>query len=109
MKNKNALLVSCTLITFVAIGNLIRLFWDISLSIGPLELPGWTGAIGFLLFGILAAWSFQELYALNHLIKFLNQQRKQELLQLPELPIEHIQNPIIEDLPHNIQQESNKI
>lgn len=63
MNDKISLFITTSLITFGAIGNLIRLYWNISASIGFCVLPGWTGAILFLGLGLLAAWSFRELAA----------------------------------------------
>jgi hypothetical protein len=60
MSDKTALLLSTSFITFAAIANLVRLFWDIPLSIGSVILPGWTGALFFLGLGLLSAWSFRE-------------------------------------------------
>jgi hypothetical protein len=61
MSNKTTLLLSSLFVVFVAIANLIRMLWDISLSIGPIYLPGWTGAIAYFLLGLLALWSFRSL------------------------------------------------
>jgi uncharacterized membrane protein len=61
MKEKTPLIIISCLIALVAIVNLARLLWNIPLCIGSFVLPGWTGAIAFLLFGLLAAWSFRAL------------------------------------------------
>lgn len=61
MKEKTPLIVIACLVTFAAIANLVRLLWDIPISIGSFFLPGWTGAIGFVLFGLLGAWAFRGL------------------------------------------------
>ena len=61
VKTRISLLLTTCLVTFVAIANLVRLFWNLSITIGPLALPGWTGAFFFLGLGLLAAWSFREI------------------------------------------------
>ncbi len=73
--NKTALLTCASLLTCGAIANLARLFWNIPLSIGSLYLPGWTGAIAFVLLGLLAAWSFREIYAFDRLVNLLYRQK----------------------------------
>lgn len=61
MKEKTPLIILSCLITFAAIANLVRLLWNIPISIGTITLPGWTGSIFFLVLGLLAAWSFRAL------------------------------------------------
>lgn len=61
MKEKTPLILIACLITFGAIANLVRLLWNIPVSIGTVTLPGWTGSIFFLVLGLLAAWSFRAL------------------------------------------------
>lgn len=64
MSDKATLTLMSLFITLGAIANLVRLFWDISFSIGTLVLPGWTGAIFFIGLGLLSAWSFRAIYGL---------------------------------------------
>lgn len=59
--DRPALLTATALITFLAITNLIRLFWNISIYIGSFHLPGWTGLLFFLGLGTLAIWAWKEL------------------------------------------------
>jgi hypothetical protein len=109
MKNKKtALLLSCLLIAFMAIANLIRLFWEIPLSMGHFQFPSWTGAIGFLAFGLLSCWSFKELYALDRLIKTLHQKKEAELPRPPLTSVEPTQNLEVEDLILDTPPELNK-
>ena len=61
MTNKTPLVLITLLVTLAALANLARFFWDISLSIGPVVLPGWTGGIFFIVLALLAAWSFKAL------------------------------------------------
>lgn len=61
MKEKTPLIIVSCLVAFIAIVNLVRLLWNIPICIGSFVLPGWTGAIAFLVFGLLAAWSFRAL------------------------------------------------
>ncbi len=61
MKEKAPLVVLTCLITFAAIANLVRLLWNIPISIGTFTLPGWTGSIFFIVLGLLSAWSFRAL------------------------------------------------
>lgn len=61
MKEKTPLIILAFLVTFGAIANLVRLIWNIPLCIGTFVLPGWTGAIFFIVLGLLAAWSFRAL------------------------------------------------
>lgn len=63
MKEKTPLVILVCLISFGALANLMRLFWDIPVTIGTFTLPGWTGAIFFLVLGLLAAWSFRALFS----------------------------------------------
>ncbi len=64
MSDKTTLMVTTLWVTFTAIANLVRLFWNIPVSIGSLILPGWTGALFFLALGLLSAWSFRALAGL---------------------------------------------
>ena len=59
---KFILLVSAFVITFQALANLIRFLWDIPVMIGEVYLPGWTGALLFILLGLLAALMFRAIY-----------------------------------------------
>jgi uncharacterized membrane protein len=61
MSDKATLILITLLVTFAAIANLVRLFWNIPVSIGSFILPGWTGAFFFLVLGLLSAWSFRAL------------------------------------------------
>lgn len=65
MSDKATLLLTILLVTFAAIANLVRLLWNISISIGTVVLPGWTGGIFFIGLGLLAAWSFRALGGLS--------------------------------------------
>lgn len=59
---ERAPLVLCVcFIALASIANLVRFLWDIPVMIGSLLLPGWTGAILFILLGLLAAWGFRAL------------------------------------------------
>ena len=64
MSDKAVLTLTTSLIALSAIANLVRLFWNIPISIGTFILPGWTGALFFIALGLLAAWSFRALGAL---------------------------------------------
>jgi len=59
--NKTPLYLMTLLVTFIAIVNLGRFFWDITITVDGIVLPGWTGAIAFVILGLLAAWSFKSL------------------------------------------------
>ena len=61
MSDKATLLLTTLCVTFGALANLVRLFWNIPVHIGTLTLPGWTGALFFVGFGLLAVWSFRAL------------------------------------------------
>lgn len=61
MKEKTPLILATFLITLMAIANLMRLLWNIPVTIGTFTLPGWTGSIFFLVLGLLSAWSFRSL------------------------------------------------
>lgn len=61
MNEKTPLIILTFLITFVAIANLVRLLWNIPMIIGSFYLAGWTGAIAYVILGLLAAWSFRAL------------------------------------------------
>lgn len=61
MTDKATLVLTTLFVTFAAVANLIRLLWDIPVSIGFFVLPGWTGAFFFLGLGLLATWSFRAL------------------------------------------------
>ncbi len=61
--DKTPLYLTTCLIAFVAIANLIRFFWNISITVGTFVLPGWTGGILFILLGLLTAWSFRSLWS----------------------------------------------
>lgn len=65
MSDKTVLFLTALFVAFSAVANLIRLLWDISICIGPLTFPGWTGGLGYLALGLLAAWSFRALAALS--------------------------------------------
>lgn len=64
MSDKATLMLTTLLVTFGAIANLVRLFWNISFSIGLIVFPGWTGAFFFLGLGLLSAWSFRAIAGL---------------------------------------------
>lgn len=61
MSDKTTLLLTTLLVTVGAIANLARFFWNISIVVGTLVLPGWTGALFFIALGLLATWSFRAL------------------------------------------------
>lgn len=65
MSDKNTLRLITLLVTFAALANLARFFWNVSVSIGTVVLPGWTGGIAYLLLGLLAAWSFRAIAGLS--------------------------------------------
>lgn len=67
MSDKATLFLTTLFVTFGAIANLVRLFWNIPVTIGSCFLPGWTGAIFFVGLGLLATWSFRALAALSSL------------------------------------------
>lgn len=64
MYDKTTLLLASFFVAFAALANLVRLIWDIPVSIGSLYLPGWTGGIAYFILGILSVWSFRALGAL---------------------------------------------
>lgn len=61
MSNKIIILITILFVAFVAIANLIRFFWNISVSIGLITLPGWTGAIFYIAFGLLTTFALKAL------------------------------------------------
>lgn len=62
--NKTPLYIITILISLVALANLARFFWNIPITLGSLlTLPAWTGAVAFIVLGLLAAWAFQALYS----------------------------------------------
>ena len=63
--DKTPFILISLLITIAAIGNLIRFLWNIPVTIGSVDLPGWTGAIIFVAFGLLAAWSFKAIWTIK--------------------------------------------
>ncbi len=65
MSDKNTLRLMTSFVTFAALANMVRFFWDIPVTIGRVFLPGWTGGIAYLVLGILAAWSFKAISALS--------------------------------------------
>lgn len=65
MSDKATLVLTSLLVTLAAIANLVRLFWNIPVSIGWFVLPGWSGALFFLILGLLSAWSFRALAGLS--------------------------------------------
>ena len=65
MSNQSIILTITLFITFAAIANLVRFFWDVSICIGSLILPGWTGGFAYLGFGLLSAFSFRALATLS--------------------------------------------
>lgn len=64
MTDKTTLIFLALFVTFAAMANLVRLFWNIPIYIGSLHLPGWTGALFYLGLALLATWSFRSLSAL---------------------------------------------
>lgn len=64
MSDKATLTLTALFITFGALANLVRFFWNISVTIGSFVLPGWTGALFYIGLGLLAAWSFRAVGAL---------------------------------------------
>ncbi len=56
---------SLFLVTFIialqAIANLIRFLWNIPVIVGSVVLPAWTGALFFIILGLLATWAFRTL------------------------------------------------
>jgi hypothetical protein len=61
MSDKTTLVLTTLLVTSLSITHLVRFFWNIPISLGPLTLPGWTGALFFLGFGLLSAWAFRAI------------------------------------------------
>lgn len=61
MSDKATLAIVCSVIALVAIANLGRFFWGITVTIGTVVLPPWTGGIAFVILGLLAAWGFRAL------------------------------------------------
>lgn len=61
MTDKATLILTTLFVTFAAIVNLVRLYWNIPISIGSFILPGWTGGFFFLGLALLSAWSFRAL------------------------------------------------
>lgn len=55
------LYLSAILITIAAIANLIRFLLSINVTIGGNSIPPWTGAVAFVVLGLLAWWSFKSL------------------------------------------------
>ena len=47
---------------FAAIANLARVLWNVPVMIGSFTLPGWTGALFFLGFGVVAGWALRAFY-----------------------------------------------
>jgi hypothetical protein len=64
MSDRAILLLTILFVTYAAIANLVRLFWNITITIGTVVLPGWTGAIFFIGFGLMSAWSFRAFITL---------------------------------------------
>lgn len=67
MTYQSTLFLIILIVTFAAVANLARLLWDISIVVGPLTLPGWTGGIAYLALGLLASWAFRALFSLSDL------------------------------------------
>ncbi|WP_068466752.1 hypothetical protein [Candidatus Protochlamydia phocaeensis] len=65
MSDRTILFISSLVIALAAVASLIRFFWNIPVVVGCLTFPGWTGAIAFLLLGLLSSWSFRALYSLS--------------------------------------------
>ena len=55
------LIVACALVGG-ALFHLSRLFWHISLSVGSVYFPPWTGGLFFVFYGLLAAGLFKVLF-----------------------------------------------
>lgn len=68
MSGRSTLLLASLFITIAALANLARVFWNISVRIGSLTLPAWTGAFLYIALGLLAAWSFKAVcdYTFSH-------------------------------------------
>jgi len=86
MKERTPLVILTFLITFIAIANLVRLFWNIPIMIGTFVLPGWTGSIAYVACALLAAWSFRALCFVPRVYP-LNPE-KAEVLPQPSASIE---------------------
>lgn len=101
MTEKAALTTTCCLLIFGALANLFRFFWDISVCIGAICLPGWTGAFAFILLGLLSSWSFRELYAFAHLAALSHRQTKRVLLPPVASDVEPVESLRVEDSLHD--------
>lgn len=65
MSDKATLAIICSVIALEALVHLSRLFWGISVTVGTVLFPPWTGGIAFLILGLLAAWGFRALRNLS--------------------------------------------
>lgn len=61
MKEKLPLVIILVLVSFVALANLWRFFWNVSVHIDGVELPGWTGLVAFAVLGTLVLWAARAL------------------------------------------------
>lgn len=61
MSNRTPLFIVTLLVAGAALVHLARLFWNVTATVGDFSFPGWTGAVFFLILGMLAAWSFRSL------------------------------------------------
>lgn len=61
---KTPLYLITLLITLVAILNLGRFIFDIPITVdGIAVLAPWTGAVAFVVLGLLASWAFKSLWS----------------------------------------------
>jgi hypothetical protein len=60
------LVLSSIFVALFAVGHLIRFIWSVPLVIGTFHVPLWISGVLFLVFGLLAAWSFKALCPCCH-------------------------------------------
>ena len=58
--NRPAAFIAVIFLSIIAIGQLIRFVFQISLVVGGLDIPAWPSAIAFLIAGSLAFWLSKE-------------------------------------------------
>lgn len=55
--------LSVIIIALMAVGHLIRFIWHVPVIVGTFTVPLWFSGVCFIILGLLAAWSFKDLYA----------------------------------------------
>lgn len=59
---KAPLIVAGLIFSFVALANLARAIWEIPVTVNKIyTLEPWTGAVAFIIAGLLAIWMFSSL------------------------------------------------